>query len=660
MPQRSALTGEQQHSLFTAGRDLVRSLALGGRTPELPLGALGQELVAGAFVSLKRGKHLRACCGLLGQAIPLRTAVAEAALRSVYEDVRFPPVSPSEVEHLDMELWLLHEPRRVEARGDDRVDAVVLGRHGVKVVRGEQQALFLPGVAIEAQWDARQFLDRVCLKAGLNASAWRDDATNLYVFEGQVLHGKLAGSGGPSKPERRPAICRQEDLPIFADFCANNIRALVSGITPSYYLFGAPDGDVSGAILTVHRANGALHFCQLSLRPGLPLQSTLFALCQSAAQVVAAEPALVETPGAIHVSLAILHDPVLQGTVAEHDLAGVDPAQRALVVFERNKSGIVFDPRRSPAELLAEAARQAAVTQPPGAAVYSLDILAQGPITLSTAPRPTRGPEVRPAAAAGRFYPADAHQLAALVDDLLRGEHAQESWPAAMVPHAGLIYSAHIAAGLLKRLRIPGTVIVIGPKHTPLGVDWAVAPHQTWAFPGGRLESDFDLAQKLAAAIPGLELDAAAHRNEHAIEVELPILARLGPKTRVVGIAIGAGDLESCRRFAAGLAGVLKECEERPLLLISSDMNHYANDAETRRLDAIALAALESLDPAAVYETVTENHISMCGLLPAVIVLETLRLLGTLTKAQPLGYATSAEISGDKNRVVGYAGMLFG
>src|SRR5207247_2374323 len=115
---------------------------------------------------------------------------------------------------------------------------------------------------------------------------------------------------------------------------------------------------------------------------------------------------------------------------------------------------------------------------------------------------------------------------------------------------------------------------------------------------------------------------------EHAIEVELPFLAKLAPQTKVVGIAIGSGDLESCRRFADGLTRVLRDRNDRPLLLVSSDMNHFATDAENRRLDELALLALERRDPEEVYEIVTGNGISMCGVLPAVIVLETLRQLG--------------------------------
>src|SRR5205085_4272364 len=154
--------------------------------------------------------------------------------------------------------------------------------------------------------------------------------------------------------------------------------------------------------------------------------------------------------------------------------------------------------------------------------------------------------------------------------------------------------------------------------------------------------------------------DAAAHQREHGIEVELPLLARLAPESKVVGIALGQGDLAGCRRFAEGLAGLLRERTDQPLLLISSDMNHFASDAETRRLDALALAALERRDAEVLYRTVQEHSISMCGVLPAVIVLETLRLLGRLKKAERVGYATTADVTGDTSRVVGYAGMLFG
>ena len=425
---------------------------------------------------------------------------------------------------------------------------------------------------------------------------------------------------------------------------------------------GAPDGTVSGVVLSLFRSDTRVtqHFSQTSLRPGLPLQSTLFGLVQSAAQALLGQGITAEGFNALQVAVTVLHDPMLHGTVGAPHLAGLDPARRALLVLERTRSALVFDPGRSAMSCWPKR-RPRQVMQPAAAPVFSLAVVSTGtPLTISTAPRPVRGPAERPTTAAGTFYEADPAALARTVDRLLEGERTQEDWPAALVPHAGLRFSGRIAADVLRRLRIPKQVLVLGPKHTPLGVEWAVAPHQTWLLPGGSIASDFVLARKLCQAVPGLELDAAAHQREHAIEVELPLLARLAPQTRVVGITIGHADLAGCRRFAEGLAGLMRSLDPMPLLLISSDMNHFATDAENRRLDALALQALERRDPELLYHTVNDHSISMCGLLPAVIVMETLRLLGRLKKTERVGYATSADVTGDTSRVVGYAGMLLG
>jgi AmmeMemoRadiSam system protein B len=282
-------------------------------------------------------------------------------------------------------------------------------------------------------------------------------------------------------------------------------------------------------------------------------------------------------------------------------------------------------------------------------------------VVVADVPRPQRGASTRAPAVAGSFYPADAADLARVVDRLLPGRAATpEAWPAVMVPHAGLRFSGRIAAAVYAGVVVPDVVIVVGPRHHRLGVEWAVAPHDVWALPGASVASDPALARELAEAIPDLHLDSLAHQREHSIEVQLPLLARVAPHARVVGIALGAGDLERCRELAAGLADVLRARHATPLLVISTDLNHYASDAENRRLDALALAALESLDPAEVYRTTQKHRISMCGLLPALVVLETLRRLDRLSTCRRVDYATSADATGDTSRVVGYAGMLFG
>jgi AmmeMemoRadiSam system protein B len=190
-------------------------------------------------------------------------------------------------------------------------------------------------------------------------------------------------------------------------------------------------------------------------------------------------------------------------------------------------------------------------------------------------------------------------------------------------------------------------------------VEWAVTPHEKWLMPGFEMQSDRTLAEELAATISGLELDALAHEHEHAIEVELPFIHRFASQSKVVGIAIGGGTLPQCLEFADGLSRVLARRTDRILLVISSDMNHYASDRETRRVDEIAMRAIESLDPENLFHVVRNNDISMCGVLPAVIVLQALKNLRSLQRAVRIAYGTSADVSGDKSRVVGYAGMLF-
>jgi len=246
-----------------------------------------------------------------------------------------------------------------------------------------------------------------------------------------------------------------------------------------------------------------------------------------------------------------------------------------------------------------------------------------------------------------------------MIDQLMPKQANAGPWAGVLVPHAGWMYSGRLAAQALSRIAIPSRVIVVCPKHRPGGADWTVAACRSWALPGREVESDLELARQLAEQVPGLTLDSDAHREEHAIEVQLPLIARLSPKSRVVGIALHGGDFQRLAQAAERLACVLRGLDDRPLLVISSDMNHYADDERTRQLDRMALDAIEALDARRLYETVLAKRISMCGMLPAVLVMETLRQLGSLNRYEPVGYATSSDASGDRRQVVGYAAGLF-
>ncbi len=657
------LSPEEEQTILRAAAHAVvaATRGAGAEIAHRILGELSDAHVNGAFVTLKRAGRLRSCCGAQGQPMPLAQALAHAASRAANDDPRFPPVSPSELEHLELEVSLLHAPQQVFAQGEARREAVIVGKHGLQIARGDARGLLLPIVAVEHQLDADALLQHVCLKASLPPGAWKDDDAQLWTFEGQVFGGRIAAAVDLSNHVSAALPLNSAEVQGLADFCRDNLLALLRGATPSYYAPGISDANVNGVALALCDAAGqaVLQASKLSLRQAIPLQSTLYHLTEEMARAIAAANLRLED---CRVDLAVLSDPAMHGALAEPDLGGFAPAQRALLAIEGAKNAIVFASDRSPQAVLDEASELVQSTMPEATLLYSLAAVANAPrVTAAQTPRPQVGVQVRPPAVAGKFYPNDPQELAETVQELLSGEPCQaEAWPAIMLPHAGLRYSGSVAAQTLRRVQIPDTVIVIGPKHTPHGVEWAVAPHQSWSIPGATIASDPELARQLVAAIPGLQLDAAAHQLEHAIEVELPFLARLAPQARVVGITIGGGNLARCRQFAAGLAKCLQGRPSQPLLIISSDMNHFASDVENRRLDALALSAMETLDPERLYESVTRNHISMCGVLPAVIVMETLRQLGSLNRSLRVAYQTSADTTGDRNRVVGYAGMLLG
>lgn len=661
-----SLSDEQKSTIHRAASELFAAAALNlpAKLSNRDLAGAGGVKVIGAFVSVKRQGRLRSCCGFLGEETTVAEAVEKAAQRTATDDQRFPRISPLELPYLELETWLLHSPQEIEAKGHDRAAAVEIGKHGLQVARGGNRGLLLPGVATEGNFTAEQFLQQVCMKAGLPPSLWVEDETKLWTFEGVEFGGPIEAGAAKEGVLQPGTPYPGEILERIAKACADNIFLLYRGATASYVLNGCPDGNVAGLALFVNEpgTQETMEVSKMSMRPLMPMQSSLFMLCQGAAAALKQRAKTMYGPQALNLAIAILFDPAMHGTVEKADLRGFDPVRRALLVAEGQNNAWVYDPDKSPEQLLEDAAKAAKVTTPAAAGVFSLGICSTGkPLSVVRTIEPQAGPSVRAANQAGRFYPADKDELNSALDKLFEGEApAAEAWPAVMMPHAGLQYSGKVAADALRRVKIPSTVIVLCPKHTPLGVEWAVAPNEEWALPTGNVPSDPALAKQLAEAIDGLELDGAAHHMEHAIEVELPLIQRLAPQAKVVGIAIGGGTYARLEKFAEQLAGVLADRQDDTLLVISSDMNHFATDDENRMLDEQALAALETLDPHGAFDTIMEKRISMCGLRPAVIVMETLKRWNRLGKAVRTGYATTADTTGDKSRVVGYAGMLLG
>ncbi len=659
------LTVEQKASVLAQGAELIFAAASGQREQlyDPTLRGAAEKMVFGCYVSLKRGPHLRGCCGALqGNVVRLIDSLYDAAYRTAVDDPRFPVVTPGELPFLDMEISLLFNPQPLKAKGEARVKEVVAGTHGVLVHHGAHTGLLLPSVASEHGWDSRKLLEQVCVKAGMHPSFWKDPETVLVTFEGMLLAEPLKTYVEGRLPPTGRWLA-DEEVAGYGHLCRSNLLALVQGMTPYYSHPGLPDAQVLGVTLSVQIAGREpLQATQLSMRPGVALQSTLFGLSQTLARHLVESRITLAILNEARIDVALYTDAHVHGTIAEPDLRGHDPRSRALVLFERGKQALLYRPTANAEETLAEAAKLLKVATPKTASILSLHAETTAEmLKFTSAPNPRSGPEARPAAVAGRFYPSEPDALKKLVHEHLSAAPSvtPRQVSAALVPHAGLMHSGKIAAQVLKGIKFPGTILVIGPKHTALGMEWAVAPNRIWNLPGLQIASDHDLAQLLVHEIPGLTFDAAAHQNEHAIEVELPYLAQLAPEAKVVGIALGHMDLDDCKSFANGLAKAMKSLKEQPLLLVSSDMNHYATEEQTRLLDELALAALEKLDAEKLVSVCTDNNISMCGLMPAAVALLALKQLDKLKKATRVAYGTSADSTGETRRAVGYAGMWF-
>jgi MEMO1 family protein len=263
-------------------------------------------------------------------------------------------------------------------------------------------------------------------------------------------------------------------------------------------------------------------------------------------------------------------------------------------------------------------------------------------------------------AVAGRFYPANPRELTRLIQKFTSEEPPQVKVRArgCLVPHAGYIYSGGVAGAVFSRLVLPRKILVLGVRHAPRGEDLAILSDGAWRTPLGDAPVDEDLARSVHAACPGLHEDAVAHSQEHSLEVEIPFLQVLDPGFTFVPVAVGTLSYAELRELGMGLAQVMHESPDEILIVTSSDMNHYEDDARTRIKDAKAIARMEEVDAEGLYRVCRLEGISMCGLGPAVAMLVAMKELG-VKRGEVVRYATSGDISGERDAVVGYAGMIF-
>ena len=295
---------------------------------------------------------------------------------------------------------------------------------------------------------------------------------------------------------------------------------------------------------------------------------------------------------------------------------------------------------------------------------------------------------VREPAVAGMFYPADARECRALASEFVRGRATATTTTTievgdacgAIVPHAGWICSGAIAgeaiAALARQAPRPDLVVVFGAVHTPLHIDnAALSSHERWHEPAGDCEVAQDVSRRLSET--GGELfavDDRFHENEHAVEVELPLIQVAWPDARLVAIEVPL--IEEAEAIGRRVAREVEASGRSAVYLASSDLTHYgptyrfapagvgmgglawAKDNDRRLLELVAAMAVDRIVP-----DVRARH-SACGGGAIAATLAACRERGA-TRSQVLRHASSFETLADvapqrPDNAVGYAGVVIG
>lgn len=257
-------------------------------------------------------------------------------------------------------------------------------------------------------------------------------------------------------------------------------------------------------------------------------------------------------------------------------------------------------------------------------------------------------------AVAGQFYPGSGAELGRQLDGMLHPEK-EISCLGAVVPHAGYMYSGHVAAKVYSCLPKADTYVIIGPNHHGLGQPVALS-RDSWKTPLGVVEPDLKLADLLSGSI--IEYDETAHRHEHSIEVQIPFLQKRFQGFKILPICMGLQDEKTALEVGQAISKAALKLNRSCIVIASSDFTHYEPQETARKVDAKLLEAILNMDAASLYDRVYRYQATACGYGPIAATIAAASELGAKA-GRLLAYATSGDVSGDYSQVVGYAAIAF-
>ena len=277
----------------------------------------------------------------------------------------------------------------------------------------------------------------------------------------------------------------------------------------------------------------------------------------------------------------------------------------------------------------------------------------------------------RAPAVAGIFYPSDTRELYQLIELSFKEQRfgpghlpPSEEFNRRRIygivsPHAGYVYSGAVAAnGYYETSSMNfDRIVMIGPNHYGIGTGLATVRNGIWETPLGEVEVDSKLASQIAENSGILDFDELAHSRDHCLEVQLPFLQYIKKNQfKIVPIIMITQDKVTASEIGESIASSTRNLNT--LLIASSDFTHYEPNDEAHRKDDELIKAILSLDISNFYTTFERLNVSACGYGAIASIMTAAKALGA-TKGELLRYATSGDVMGDTNNVVGYASIIF-
>ena len=276
--------------------------------------------------------------------------------------------------------------------------------------------------------------------------------------------------------------------------------------------------------------------------------------------------------------------------------------------------------------------------------------------------------QVRTPAVAGMFYPKTQKELKSTIRDCFLHSYGpgklspsshNEKIIGIICPHAGYMYSGPIAANSYYAIssQQPDLVVIIGPNHWGVGCNIATMKEAVWKTPLGDIEVDSQAAVEINKASKIIELDLFSHTRDHSLEVQLPMLQEVySHKFKILPIIMIDQNYNPAKEVGLAIAKIAKN--KKMVIIGSSDFTHYEENSFAHKQDMTLIEPILTMDVDKFYRILQENQVSACGYGAIASTIIACKELGA-SKGTLERYATSGDITGEKNSVVGYASIIF-